>query len=635
MRLTIVSASRQNAFFEELLNAIEHAVSAAGVQVRRQVDCFPDPQEGEVFLFVPHEYIALTEPESHPGAEHLAHTVVFQTEQPGTSWFEVALEWCRRSAATVDLNVSGAHALRLRGIEATHLPIGYTPRWDVWGGDPESPRDIDVTVLAGHTPRRARSLAQLGPTLSRFHSRLMLFDGTSPIQAGDPGVIFGEDLSRHLASTRIVLNLHRSEVAYFEWHRALRAAVNGAVFVTEHSLDADPLRPGVDYVAVSEPSLPHVVELLVGDDDLRRRLQRSARERLLSLRPPEALARELLPVLERVSLTRTGGTRRSSVAVRPRPKDPPRPAAAFPLPDETPRDVQLLLRLVKRLSLSEMEHTRRLRRLERLLAGRGGDEVREQTFGPPQDLAPEVSVVITVYNRTHMVGEAIHSVALSTHRSFEVVVVDDASTDGSAGAVAEAFECHPWLSGRLLRRSLNAGLPAARNLGVLRSRGELVFILDDDNTVYPRCLEALADPLRQDSSLAFSYGIMEGFDLSGSTKLVSWQAWNPERLRQGNFVDAMAMLRRSALLEVGGYRTDLTIHGWEDFDLWCRFAQQGYRGLQVPELLARYRISRLGMLDFTNVDTTDAWLSLLERYPFLTEGGGVGTGAGPTLQVAQ
>lgn len=636
MYLTIVSASRQNAFFDELLDAVEYAVAAAGVPVRRQVDCFPDPEEGEVFLFVPHEYVALTEPESHPGPGHLARTVAFQTEQPGTQWFEIALDWCRRSAATVDLNVSGAHALRLRGIQASHVPIGYTPGWDAWGGDSESARDLDVVVLAGHTPRRASSLARLAPTLSRLRCHLTVSDGTSPIQAGDPGVLFGEALSRHLARARIVLNVHRSELAYFEWHRAVRAAINGAVFVTEHSLDADPLRPGRDYVAASEHSLPHVIELLLGDDGMRQRLQRSARERLMSIRPPEVLARELMPVLDRVSLAAMGSVRRPSTPATPRPKERVRPIPYSQLPNESPKDdVQVLLRLVKRLSLSEMEHARRLRHLESLLTGRRGEDLDEHPLGPPQDAPPEVSVVTTVYNRAHLVGEAIRSLAFSTHRSFEVVVVDDGSTDSSAQSVVEAFQSYPWLSGRLVRRTVNAGLPAARNLGVQRSRGELVFILDDDNTVYPRCLEVLAGPLREDPSLAFTYGILQAFDHAGPAALVSWPAWDPRRLRYGNFVDAMAMLRRSTLLEVGGYRTDPTIHGWEDYDLWCRFAEEGRRGLQVPEMVGRYRVSRLGMLDFTNVDTTDAWQSLVERYPFLTEGGAAYADGGAALEAAQ
>jgi glycosyltransferase involved in cell wall biosynthesis len=277
----------------------------------------------------------------------------------------------------------------------------------------------------------------------------------------------------------------------------------------------------------------------------------------------------------------------------------------------------MLLRLVKRLSLSEMENARRLRRLERLLTGLDGELV-DLAFGPPLEREPEVSVVVTVFNYGRHVGDAIRSVALSTHRSFEVVVVDDASTDDSAEKMQEAFALHPWVSGRLLRLTENRGLPAARNLGAAHSRGELLFILDADNCVYPRCLEVLAGGLRRDPSLAFTYGVLEAFQGEDTVGLVSWRAWDPARLRHGNFVDAMAMVRRSALLAVGGYRTDPIIHGIEDFDLWCQFAHEGLQGALVPEVVGRYRRSRYSMSTFTSVETRDAWLSMLERYPFLS-----------------
>jgi hypothetical protein len=98
---------------------------------------------------------------------------------------------------------------------------------------------------------------------------------------------------------------------------------------------------------------------------------------------------------------------------------------------------------------------------------------------------------------------------------------------------------------------------------------------------------------------------------------LSYLEWDPQRLRYGNFIDAMAMVRRQALLDAGGYVTDPRLHGWEDFALWCAFAQKGLDGVRVPEILARYRVAAHSMISITNIDTSVAWTLLLDRFEFL------------------
>ena len=107
---------------------------------------------------------------------------------------------------------------------------------------------------------------------------------------------------------------------------------------------------------------------------------------------------------------------------------------------------------------------------------------------------------------------------------------------------------------------------------------------------------------------------------SGPRGLLSASPWDPQRLRRGNYIDAMSMIRRSALLDVGGYTDDIRLHGWEDFDLWCRFAARGMRGLLVPEVLCRYSLSEASMISVTNLDSSDAWGLLRELYPSVLGG---------------
>jgi hypothetical protein len=114
--------------------------------------------------------------------------------------------------------------------------------------------------------------------------------------------------------------------------------------------------------------------------------------------------------------------------------------------------------------------------------------------------------------------------------------------------------------------------------------------------------------------------MLEMFSGSGAVGLRSALPWEPWRLRRANFVDAMARWRLAALRDLGGFTTDRRLHGWEDYDLWCRAAERERRGVHVQEIVARYRVSRHSMLALTDISSTAAVSLLAERYPRLMAG---------------
>jgi glycosyltransferase involved in cell wall biosynthesis len=263
------------------------------------------------------------------------------------------------------------------------------------------------------------------------------------------------------------------------------------------------------------------------------------------------------------------------------------------------------------------------------------DKVAEYRYGP-RDVEPRVSVLITVYNYELAVGEALRSVAAGTYGAYEVVIVDDASHDGSVAAVQQALSELPWVPARHLVRSRNAGLAAARNLAAANARGEYLFVLDADNSIFPHALERLVAALDADPSAAVAYGILQQVSGDGTVKdLMSWLGWDPLRLRFGNYIDAMAMIRRSALASVGGYTSDFRLYGWEDFALWCAFADRGYRGVRVPEILGRYVSAAHSMISITNIDASEAYAALGRAYPFMAgaELSGPATATSPAAAV--
>ena len=76
----------------------------------------------------------------------------------------------------------------------------------------------------------------------------------------------------------------------------------------------------------------------------------------------------------------------------------------------------------------------------------------------------------------------------------------------------------------------------------------------------------------------------------------SADVWEPKRLRAMNYIDAMALIRRGALLAARGFSSSAVEQGWEDYDLWCRFAELGFEGVFLPELLCEYRVHGTSML---------------------------------------
>jgi hypothetical protein len=612
----IVSASGQNVFFSELLDALGDVLVAAGLTVERSVDRFPTWRDDVAYLLIPHEYMPLVEDPAHPSSAHLSRSVVLCTEQPGTSWFEDTAAIASRAAAAVDINPLGARELRRRGIKADLMRLGYFAAWDTWGGEDESERPVDVTFMGGYTSRRARVLAQCGSFLVGRRTELTLTETLRPHLEDSTDFLSGTQRWAALRRAKVIVNVHRSELGYLEWLRVVGAMLNGCVVLTEHSVGFEPLIPGEHFVSVAYDRLPFAIDALLDDPERIAQIRRAAYRFLHDELPLLSTVAPLVRALERVAATPIDRDLVIPAPIRPLPLYPTLPPTEYERIFTHRTDLDRVKAGIKDLVLGQAE----LRRRVNVLMSASGevsfsDEVEHRG---PRDSAPRVSVLLTVYNYAEVVAQAIASVAGSDFESYELIIVDDCSLDGSLATVRNELECHPWMTATIVARGNNQGLAAARNCAIEHARGEFVFILDADNQVYPHALGRLVAALDGSPEASFAYGIIEQFGPEGSRDLMSWHGWDPARLRYGNYIDAMAMVRRAAILEVGGYTRDARLYGWEDFALWCTFADCGFQGLRVPEILTRYRTGTYSMISITDIDATAAWSVLVEQNAFLT-----------------
>lgn len=187
---------------------------------------------------------------------------------------------------------------------------------------------------------------------------------------------------------------------------------------------------------------------------------------------------------------------------------------------------------------------------------------------------PKVSVIIPTYNRALLVGAAIESVLAQTYRDFELIVVDDGSTDDTRQVV----ERYP--QARYIYQE-NRGEPGARNTGIQASTGEYVAFLDADDTYLPDKLERQVLVLDAQSEFGAVYSDVLVCDAAGNSRGLyssltghrGQSGWLFEALVWHSFIAVHSVLvRRIVLDEVGLF--DETLPTGPDWDLWLRVAAQ-------------------------------------------------------------
>ena len=210
------------------------------------------------------------------------------------------------------------------------------------------------------------------------------------------------------------------------------------------------------------------------------------------------------------------------------------------------------------------------------------------------DDAPRVTVVAAIAGATSGEVEAtLDSVAHGAMRDLELVIVGGAGTDPGDVAAGAWMQAHPGLAARLVPAGAGASLGAARNAGLAAARAPLCLLLDAGQALYPRGLGVLTDALDVDPGAAFAYPDPGG-DRGARPLCRGRRRLPPELLgvggaaaRRGNYIHAPVLVRTDVLRAVGGFSADDALCGFEDYDLWCRIADRGGRGVLVPQVLAR------------------------------------------------
>jgi len=176
-----------------------------------------------------------------------------------------------------------------------------------------------------------------------------------------------------------------------------------------------------------------------------------------------------------------------------------------------------------------------------------------------------VSIIIPCYNRAHFLEDAIESVLRQTYQHFEIIIVDDGSTDNTS----EVANSYPGV--RCIRQE-NRGVSAARNVGLRESKGNYLIFLDPDDRLLPEALEIGVECLHAHPECAFVFGLCNIIAADGSLIRIQEPLVENDHylalLRHNDITCHSVMYRRDIFEIVGGFNTSLK--SCEDYDLYFR-----------------------------------------------------------------
>lgn len=188
---------------------------------------------------------------------------------------------------------------------------------------------------------------------------------------------------------------------------------------------------------------------------------------------------------------------------------------------------------------------------------------------------PLVSVIMPTYNRRHLIEPGIKSVLDQTYQNYELLVIDDASTDGTAHWITQHY---PQVQLKCLMQ--NVGAAGARNVGIQAAQGELIAFLDSDDYWDGIYLESMVQALQENPQASFVFSNHRNIFPDGSTKQYVYRASTKYRdlihrsLADTFIYNMSAVVVRKCALDACGL-LDVRLNSCHDRELYIRLLQEG------------------------------------------------------------
>lgn len=205
-------------------------------------------------------------------------------------------------------------------------------------------------------------------------------------------------------------------------------------------------------------------------------------------------------------------------------------------------------------------------------------------------MVPKVSVIMSVFNEEKYLKYSIESILSQTYSDFEFIICDDASTDNSVNLVREYMKKDNRI--KLLQNETNLGLAESLNRCIKIAKGEYIARMDADDICEVDRLERQIKFLESNHNVAVVCGginlIDENNKIWGKRLLIT--PLTKENIFKYNpIAHPTVMMRKNAVLDVGGYTVSPFTRRGQDFDLWCKLCEKGYNFEKIHDVLLNYR----------------------------------------------
>jgi glycosyltransferase involved in cell wall biosynthesis len=188
-----------------------------------------------------------------------------------------------------------------------------------------------------------------------------------------------------------------------------------------------------------------------------------------------------------------------------------------------------------------------------------------------------ISIIIPVFNQAEKVLLTLESINKQTYTDYEVIIVNDGSSDGVDVSCARYLKNLETPNHYLFINQSNHGAPAARNRGYQESRGEYLFFCDADAILHPQALEILLGTLEANPQASYAYS-----SFMWGKKLFKLDEFDEEKLKKMPYIHTMSLIKRSDFPAEGW---DENIKKFQDWDLWLTMLEQGKIGIFNHEVL--------------------------------------------------
>lgn len=201
------------------------------------------------------------------------------------------------------------------------------------------------------------------------------------------------------------------------------------------------------------------------------------------------------------------------------------------------------------------------------------------------NVMPKVSVVIPCYNHGIFLLDTLDSLQAQTFTDFEIIVVNDGSTDESTVTLLQNLK----LPKTRVFNTVNKGVSAARNRGIEEANGHYIMPLDADDKIGPEYLELAVNVLETRPEVAIVYCERVLFGECGGVDPLP--EYDPKALLIDNCIYPAALFRKVDWKTVGGY-SEKMVYGWEDWDFWISVSELNKQVVKIPETLFFYRVRK-------------------------------------------